>query len=497
MNSTPGDAACTRLHSFFLNNYKPGRAVTNIYYEMQNNQDAKTVMIAILGAICFFSACAQNPIIQTHYTADPAPMVYNDRVYLYTSHDEDSTVNNFFTMYDWRCYSSADMVNWTDHGAVASLTDLAWQTKTNGAWAPHCIERDGRFYLYVPIHGEGISVLVSDSPTGPFRDPLGHRLIADNVDIWHDIDPAAFIDDDGQVYLYWGNPALYYVKLNRDMISYDKSIGKNGIVAVEMTPEAFGQKKSGDGKPGTLYTEGPWLYKRNELYYLVYAAAGIPEYIAWSTAPTAEGPWTYQGIVMERAPHLAFTNHAGVIEFRENNYFFYHTQELSGGEGFKRSVSIEPFTYKSDGSIPLIVPTKAGVAHSVANLDPYQKTEAETIAWSKGLKTASDSITGIYVSNIENGDYIKVRSVHFGNGARKFKACVASASKGGRIEIRIDGVDGRLLGVCKVKSTGGWNNWTSIDCRVKNEMGVHELYFVFTGGEGQLFNFDWWRFEPE
>ena len=70
-------------------------------------------------------AMAQNPIIRTYFTADPAPMVHNGTVYLYTSHDEDSTVNNFFTMYDWRCYSSTDMVNWTDHGAVASLKNFS------------------------------------------------------------------------------------------------------------------------------------------------------------------------------------------------------------------------------------------------------------------------------------------------------------------------------------------------------------------------------------
>ncbi|MDF1572958.1 MAG: glycoside hydrolase family 43 protein [Bacteroidales bacterium] len=467
----------------------------------------KRLFIVVFGAIWSFAGAAQNPIIQTRYTADPAPMVYNDRVYLYTSHDEDTTVNNFFTMYDWCCYSSADMVNWTDHGAVASLKDFTWQDKTNGAWAPHCIERNGKFYLYVPIHGEGISVLVADTPTGPFTDPLGNRLIVESDNVWHDIDPAAFIDDDGQAYLYWGNPALYYVKLNQDMISYDRSIGKNGIVAVEMTPGAFGAMEGSaekresnegpgnDGKPGTLYTEGPWICKHNNLYYMVYAAAGIPEYIAYSTGPTAEGPWTYMGFIMERAPHLAFTNHAGVIEFKGNNYFFYHTQELSGGEGFKRSVSVEEFNYNPDGTIALITPTKAGVRKSVSNVNPFQRNEAETIAWSKGLKTTSDPHTGMYVSSIEHGDYIKVRSVGFGNGARKFEASVATASEGGRIEIRIDGVDGKLLGVCKVKDTGGWQNWTRISCKVKKEMGVHELYFVFTGGEGQLFNFDWWRFK--
>ena len=308
---------------------------------------------------------AQNPIIQTYYTADPAPMVYNDTVYLYTTHDGDETVDNFFTMHNWRAYSSTDMVNWTDHGIVASLKNYAWSDKKNGAWAPQAIERNGKFYLYCPIHGDGVAVLVADSPTGPFKDPLGIRLIDDSESIWNDIYPTVFIDDDGQAYLFWGNPKIFYVKLNEDMISYDRSVGQKGIFALDMTAEAFGSQKNRDGNFRSNYTEAPWVYKRNDLYYLVYAAAGIPEYIAYSTATSIEGPWTYQGYIMERAPHLAFTNHPGLIDFKDNSYFFYHTHELSDGEGFKRSVSVEQFKYNDDGSIPLISPTKEGVKESL------------------------------------------------------------------------------------------------------------------------------------
>jgi len=437
---------------------------------------------------------AQNPIVQTYFTADPAPMVYDGTVYLYTSHDEDETVKNFFTMYDWRCYSSKDMVNWTDHGAVASLKNFKWLDKTNGAWAVQCIERNGKFYLYVPIHGEGISVLVSDSPTGPFSDPIGKRLV-DSDHLWQDIDPTVAIDDNGQAYLYWGNPKLWYVKLNNDMVSYDRSVGQNGIVSIDMTTEAFGSKAGRDGKPGSTYTEGPWFYKRNNLYYMMYASEGIPEYISYSTAPTAEGPWTYKGRIMERADHLAFTNHAGIIDFKGNSYFFYHDQDLSKGEGFRRSVSVEQFNYNADGSIPLIGPTNDGVKESASFLNPCTRVQAETIAWSEGLKTESDSKTGVYVTKIDNGDYIKVRSVDFGKGAKKFEASVASASAGGRIEIRLGGVDGELLGICEVKETGGWQNWAVQSCKVKKTTGVHDLNFVFKGGDGQLFNFDWWQFK--
>jgi hypothetical protein len=117
------------------------------------------------------------------------------------------------------------------------------------------------------------------------------------------------------------------------------------------------------------------------------------------------------------------------------------------------------------------------------------------MAWSKGLKTAQNSEVGVYVTNIDNGDYIKVRSIDFAKRTRKFEASASSDSAGGEIEIRIDGVDGELLGTCKVENTGGWHEWAVQTCEVKKIKGVHDLYFVFKGGDGQLFNFDWWKFK--
>lgn len=435
----------------------------------------------------------QNPIIQTSFTADPAPMVYNDTVYVYTSHDEDDTQNNFFTMYDWRCYSSTDMVNWTDRGVVASLKDLPWTGKTNGAWAVQCIERNGKFYLYCPIHGSGICVLVADSPTGPFVDPLGKQLI-DSDHLWNDIDPTVFVDDNGQAYLFWGNPNVYYIKLNSDMVSYDHSIGNNGIVAVPMTGEAFGSRTAHDGKVMSNYVEGPWFYKRNGLYYLIYAADGVPESIAYSTAPSPDGPWTYRGIIMGRDDKLAFTNHAGVVDYKGNSYFFYHSQDLPNGHGFRRSVCLEQFQYNADGTIPAILPTKEGVTKSLANVNAFSRNQAETMAYSKGLKTASDKSVGVYVTRINNGDYVKIRSVDFGKGAKSFEANVASSTNSGKIEIRLDGIDGPLMGTCEVAATGGEMSWKTLKCKTKAMRGVHDLYLVFTGGEGDLFNFDWWKF---
>jgi len=449
----------------------------------------KLIVITVLVVLLPFISKAQNPIIQTNYTADPAPMVHNGTVYLYTSHDEDVTVKNFFTMNDWRCYSSTDMVNWTDHGSILSYKVFEWSR--GDAWAGQCIYRNGKFYYYLPVNqkngGNAIGVAVSDSPTGPFKDAIGKPLLTG----YGYIDPTVYIDGDGQAYLYWGNPNLWHVKLNEDMISYNLELG---IVKEDLKDENFGYRAKKIDNRTASYEEGPWLFKRNSLYYLLYPAGGVPEHLAYSTAKSITGPWTYGDTIMHVIKDGgAFTNHPGYIEFKGKSYLFYHNAALSGGGGFKRSVCIEPFTFNADGSIPLIAPTKDGVKESATNLNPFVRVEAETIGWEEGIETAKDEKVGVYVTDISNGDYIKVRSVDFGKGAKSFEANVASATDGGSIEIHVDRPTGTLLGTCIVKSTGGVTNWAVQSCKINKVKGVHDIYFVFKGGAGDLFNFDWWK----
>lgn len=434
---------------------------------------------------------ADNPIVQSIYTADPAPMVYGDTMYVYTSHDEDKA--SYFEMRDWHCYSTTDMQNWTEHGAVLGDSDFPWAEK-NTAWAPQCIERNGKFYMYVPFSngsggGRAIGVAVSDSPTGPFKDAIGKPLLGPN---WDYIDPTVFIDDDGQAYLIFGNPQLYYVKLNEDMISYSGQIQK-----ISMTTEAFGVRPEGDERHPTLYEEGPWLYKRSGLYYLVYAASGIPENICYSTASSPVGPWKYGGVIMPRGEKgAAFTNHPGVCDYKGRSYFFYHNQRLPGGGGFTRSVAVEEFSYNPDGSFPTIHMSESGPAQIEA-LNPYKRTEAETICFESGIETENCSEGGINVANIENGDYIKVSGVDFREGAQKFTASVASSTSGGTLELHLDSKDGKLIGSCTVDGTGGWQNWKTVSCDVTGAEGEHDLYLVFKGGSGFLYNIDWWKFSSD
>ncbi|MGC4784678.1 family 43 glycosylhydrolase [Micromonospora zamorensis] len=428
------------------------------------------------------TARADNPIVQHIYTADPAPLVHNGRVYLYTGHDEDGST--YFTMREWRVWSSADMVNWTDHGSPMSLSTFAWADAN--AWAGQVIARNGKFYWYVPVRQRSngqmvIGVGVADSPTGPFRDAIGRPLVGNN-----EIDPSVFIDDDGQAYLYWGNPGLWYVKLNTDMISYSGSATR-----ITLTTAGFGTRTGNASRP-TLYEEGPWVFKRNGLYYNVFAAECCSEFIAYSTAPGPTGPWTYRGTIMPRQGS-SFTNHAGVIDFNGGSYFFYHNGALPGGGGYTRSVAVEKFSYNSNGTIPTITMSTAG-APQVGTLNPYGRQEAETIAWGSGIETEPSSEGGMNVGWIENGDYVKVKGVAFGGGATSFTARVASATSGGRIEVRLDSASGPVVGTCTVGGTGGWQTWATTTCAVSGATGTRDLYLRFAGGTGNLFNLNWWQF---
>ena len=477
--------------------------------------------IWLLAVACWLTgmlAEAQNPFVQTWFTSDPAPMVHDGTMYVYTGHDEDGA--DFFWMQEWRIYSTQDMVNWTDHGSPLALESFSWAD--DRAWASQCIERDSKFYWYICAHsrlsrGMAIGVAVSDSPTGPFRDAIGKPLFENGS--WDHIDPTVMIDNDGQAWLMWGNPRVYYLKLNRDMISYEGEVGM-----LDMTEEGFGapsmDKRERGKKYKDNYTEGPWLRKvdnskfnvpSSKVYQLLYAAGGVPEHISYSTAPSPTGPWTYAGEIMPLCETKSFTNHCGVADYKGHSYFFYHTGKLPKGGGFGRSVAVEEFKYNADGSFPVIMPTDEGVK-PLQTFNPFRKVEAETMAFSQGVKTEQNDEVGVYVTDIHNGDYIKLQNVAFAKKyPRTFKARVASGLRGGQIEIRLDSVGGRCLGIVDVPGTGGWEKWqtinldldystlTDLNAPSRTISGLTlpdtaDLYFVFKGRKGpKLFNFDWWE----
>lgn len=439
------------------------------------------------------TAEAQNPVVQTWFTTDPAPMVYNDTFYLYTGNDADGA--DFFWMNEWRLYTSTDMVNWRDHGPQMSIGTFAWGD--DRAWAAQVVERNGKFYWYVCLHsklsgGMAIGVAVADSPIGPWKDAIGKPLYEDGK--WDHIDPTVFIDDDGQAYLYWGNPRIYYCKLNDDMVSV-----KGEVKLMEMTEAGFGapnpDQRVKDKKYKDCYTEGPWVRKAGTKYQLIYAAGGVPEHIAYSESDSPTGPWTYKGIIMPLSDTGSFTNHAGVADYKGHSYFCYHTGKLPQGGGFGRSVAIEEFKYNADGSFPTILPTQEGVK-PIGTFNPYRKVQAEVIAYSRGIKSQPYGHDNVYLSDLHTGDYVKVRNVDFGDRQpAAFRASVASALYGGKLELRIDSLRGEKIAEAVVPPTGGWERFITIETRdVKPVSGVHDLYLVPQGFKGtELFTFDWWQ----
>jgi beta-xylosidase len=288
-----------------------------------------------------------NPVIKNKYTTDPAALVYHGRVYLYAGHDEAAPGENNYVMHEWLCYSSADMVHWTEHKAPLRATDFAWVE--DGAWASQVIERDGKFYWYAAVKprampGRAIGVAVADNPEGPFHDARGSALITHDMTAFtksdkDDIDPTVMIDDDGQAYLFWGNSQCYYAKLKRNMTELD---GPIRTVAL----------------PG--FSEGAWINKRNGWYYLTYAYQ-FPEKVAYAMSRNINGPWEFKGILNEIAGNCQ-TNSPALIHFKGQTYFIYHNGGLPGGGSYRRSVCIDHLYYNPDGTMQRVKMTSEGVS---------------------------------------------------------------------------------------------------------------------------------------
>lgn len=294
-----------------------------------------------------------NPIVTNKFTADPATLVHDNTLYLYVGHDE-AKGNELFNMKEWLCYSTKDMKTWTDHGVVLRPTDFKWAVAD--AWASQVVEKGGKFYFYSTVqngttNSKGIGVAVADSPVGPFIDAIGSALITDDMTKgphgWDDIDPTVFIDDDGTPWMLWGNANCYKAKLKPNMIELDGDIEKIDL---------------------PNYIEGPWLHKRNDIYYITYAShVGVSgsERIAYATASNMQGPWTYEGILTGNAKN-SFTIHPAIAEFKGQWYLFYHNADLTingeAGATGRRAVCVDRLYYDANGLMYYVEQTEKGVS---------------------------------------------------------------------------------------------------------------------------------------
>jgi beta-xylosidase len=287
-----------------------------------------------------------NPIIKHKFTADPTVLVHDGVVYLYTGHDEAPIGTEAYVMKDWLCFSSVDLVTWTEHPVPLRAVDFAWAS--GDAYASKVVARNGRFYWYAAVShaeipGKAIGVAVADSPTGPFRDAKGSALITSAISGTRDlekgdIDPTVLIDDDGAATIFWGSTKCRYAKLRDTMIELEGEIGDLDL------PE---------------FSEGAHAHKRGEWYYLAYGYQ-MPEKVAYAMSRRATGPWRFMGILNELAGNCE-TNRAAIIDFRGNSYFFYHNGGLPNGGSHRRSVCVDRLFYEPDGTMRRVVMTSEGV----------------------------------------------------------------------------------------------------------------------------------------
>lgn len=312
--------------------------------------------------------CTGNPIVKRAFTPDPAGVVDGDWFYLFTGHDEPDARG--YHMKDWQVFGTTNMIDWVDYGPVMDTSTFRWAQQGNRAWASQAIKRGGKWHWYVsvalPRGGDAIGVATADRVEGPWTDPIGKPLLIGRAGY---IDPSVFIDDDGTAWLFWGNcggdPGCWYVELKDNMLELAGAVRP---VPGLMDAKAFGEplvKKHGagfrrDGSKNTNFEEAPWIYKVGDTYFLEYAAGGVPEHWAYSTAKSVHGPWTYRGKIMDRAEGTG-TIHGGSVLFKDRWYLVYHNATLPGGGDARRSACIEPYERNPDGSIPFIRATREGV----------------------------------------------------------------------------------------------------------------------------------------
>jgi beta-xylosidase len=316
----------------------------------------ETILTTLLAgctlAAGFLAACAspertmpENPVI-SNFIADPSAHAFGDRVYLYLTNDSANS-GTYWDSRDWRLFSSDDLNEWEDHGVAFSLDDLTWADSL--AWAPGAVERNGTYYLYLPVERTKMAVVTSESPTGPFMDTLGEPLIDNSRDAKagdEPIDPMVFVDDDEQAYMYFGTRVPKVVKLADDMVHTE-----GPIMDVELD--------------STNYGEAPWLHERDGVYYFSYST-GWPGQIVYATGPGPLGPFTYQGVVLDY-PDTS-TNHHAIVNYDGDWYIFYHNASLPGGGDYKRSVHVDHLQHGDDGRIEMLVP-KGGTSRGKSRGD--------------------------------------------------------------------------------------------------------------------------------
>lgn len=441
-------------------------------------------IVFCFGCICIFNvALAQNPLINSQFTADPTAKVFNNRVYVYPSHDILATKGKgrvgWFAMEDYHVFSSANLSDWTDHGMIVTQNEVPWvKPDSYSMWAPDCIERNGKYYFYFPsnpkdtlTYGKGftIGVAVADKPEGPFKPETNP------IKGVRGIDPNVFIDKDGQAYLYWSGGNIYAAKLTANMLELDSEV-----------------KTLGD-LPTKGLKEGPFMFERNGIYYLTYPhVENKIERLEYAISDNPMGPFKFTGVIMDESETGCWTNHHSMIEFKNQWYLFYHHNDYSPNFDKARSIRADSLSFNADGTIKKVIPTFRGIGLSDATkhiqIDRYSKISAgvkieflDTAATFKGWKTLFT----------QKDAWLQYNSINFGERPLRQIKLMAKANDGAIIELRSGSVNGAIIAEIKIPKS---KDLVEVKSKVLNvQQGVQHVFVVMkSGGEAEI---DWILFE--
>lgn len=411
-----------------------------------------------------------NPIIQDRGVCDPHVHIFEDRAYLYASHD-DSRDNTDYVMTDWQVWSSSDLVTWEHESTL--LPEDTYMGSSHRCWAVDAAERDGMYYLYFSNGMTDTGVAVSEHPGGPFRDARGAPLLPENLTPTRSYDPSVFIDDDDErsAYIVFGTPvwaggdSYYIARLGNDMVSLAEQ------------PRKLVVNDEADDKP--------FLHKHNGLYYLSWASF-------YAVSTSVYGPYEYRGNIGASPDHGSFFSWKGQ---------WYNAFTVLDPTLHHRGSGLCYVHYHPDGSMaidPLIV--EHGVGHYDARLN---RIEAVWFSAASGVRKHPNPRYGFDVSPQHDGAHILFPRVHnlSGRTSMTLFASYAPDAKGGTgtIEIRENNPDGRLLGTCDVGDTRslhwrGYRSWTIGDLSVKDGLAELDMALVFRGFEPDRLRLNYFTF---
>ena len=389
---------------------------------------------------------AQNPIIRDQFTADPTARVFNNKVYLYPSHDivpPAGQRQDWFCMEDYHVFSSENLTDWTDHGVIVTQNKVPWvRPDSYSMWAPDCVERNGKYYFYFPSapkdgRGFGIGVAVADRPEGPFIcEPEPIKGISG-------IDPCVLQASDGNAYIFWGAGRCAKLKPNMKELADDTP--KEKVKFGNREFEMYGVNCLKDLP--NRQAEGPFAFEYNGNYYLTYPyVRENTEVLGYAMSKNPMGPYEYKGLIMPEHENGCWTNHHSIINYKDQWYLFYHQNAFSPRDDKRRSVQIDKLFFNPDGTIKEVKKTMRGVGVNKATekieIDRYSTASSDVTT---SLIDTVNTFRGYQASLPKKGSWLHYADVDFSPITDAY--LIVNAKAGGNTEfcVREKNAKGKVI----------------------------------------------------